>query len=130
MRYARPHVRQALSAAREAGKPVDGLHVGDRETELVLERMGFLPVDVDAVDAKIAGWYAANGLAMRVDEPVPVPSVPSDTPIDTRGDTPGDTPGDTRGSSSTIAALAAAEAAIEAARAAIAAARAMGESAA
>jgi|694.fasta_scaffold03440_41 hypothetical protein len=126
MRYARPHVRQALSAAREAGKPVDGLHVGDRETELVLERMGFLPVDVDAVDAKIAGWYAAQGLAMRVDEPVPV----SPVPIDTRGDTPGDTPGDTRGSSSTIAALAAAEAAIEAARAAIAAARAMGESAA
>lgn len=126
MRYARPHVRQALSAAREAGKPVDGLHVGDRETELVLERMGFLPVDVDAVDEKIAGWYAAQGLAMRVDEPVMLTDVPSDTPSDTRDDTPGGP----AGSSSTIAALAAAEAAIEAARAAIAAARAMGESAA
>lgn len=127
MPYARTDVRTALHEAREAGKPVDGLIVGDRETALQLERWGFLPVNREATDRRIADWYVAQGLAVRDgDTPERVPDTPKDTPGDTRGDTPGDTPG----ASTTSAALAAAEAAIEAARAALAAARAMSGSAA
>lgn len=119
MPYARTDVRTALHAAREAGKPVDGLIVGDRETALTLERWGFLPVDHAATDKRIADWYVANGLAVKGgDTPERVSDTPRDMPGDTRGDTPG--------VSTTSAALAAADAAIEAARAAIAAARAMG----
>lgn len=123
MPYARTDVRTALHEAREAGKPVDGLIVGDRETALQLERWGFLPIDRDATDKRIADWYVSQGLAMRDGD---TPERASDTLSDTRGDTPGDTPGP----STTSAALAAAEAAIEAARAALAAARAMSGSAA
>lgn len=101
MRYSRVHVSQALSAAREAGKDLDGLKVGDRETIIALERWGFLPIDQQATDAKVAEWYRANGLA----------TLATDTP----GDTPDRVP--------TSAALAAAEAAIEAARMALALAR-------
>jgi hypothetical protein len=63
MPYARTDVRQALSVAREAGKPVDGLIAGDRETTIQLEKWGFLPVDREATDKRIADWYVANGLA-------------------------------------------------------------------
>ncbi len=49
MPYARTDVRTALHAAREAGKPCDGLIAGDRETALQLERWGFLPVDQAAL---------------------------------------------------------------------------------
>lgn len=119
MPYARTDVRTALHAAREAGKPVDGLIVGDRETALTLERWGFLPVDQAATDKRIADWYVANGLAVKGGD---TPERASDTPRDTPGDTRGAAPG----VSTTSAALAAADAAIEAARAAIAAARAMG----
>lgn len=127
MPYARTDVRTALHEAREAGKPVDGLIVGDRETALQLERWGFLPIDRDATDKRIADWYVSQGLAMRDGD---TPERASDTLSDTRGDTPEDTPGDTPGPSTTSAALAAAEAAIEAARAALVAARAMSGSAA
>ena len=138
MPYARTDVRTALHEAREAGKPVDGLIVGDRETALQLERWGFLPVNREATEKRIADWYVANGLAVRVDD---TPDRVPDTPHDTRGDTPGDTPGRTAAAvasvipvvssaSSTMAALVAAEAAIEAARLALAAARTIGGSAA
>lgn len=103
MSYPRVHVSQAFTAAREAGKDLTGLKVGDRETVIALERWGFLPLNQDATDARIADWYVKNGLATR------------------RDDTPGDTP--ERVSGSTAAALAAAEAALEAARAALAVAR-------
>ena len=118
MPYARTDVRQALSAAREAGKPVDGLIAGDRETALQLERWGFLPIDTDAVDKRIQDWYVSQGLALR-----------EDTPKDTRGDTPDDTPDDmpepirVRGTNSE--ALAAAEAALLAATAALRLAKSM-----
>jgi hypothetical protein len=118
MPYARTDVRQALSMAREAGKPVEGLFAGDRETALQLEKWGFLPLDREAVDKRIADWYVANGLALRDGD---TPEPPSDTPTDTRGDTPADTPGDTPERSRV--ALEAAEAALAAASAALRLAR-------
>ena len=114
MPYARTDVRQALSMAREAGKPVDGLFAGDRETALQLERWGFLPLDREAVDKRIADWYVSQGLALR-DGDTPEPQ--SDTPDDAPGDTPGDTPERSR------VALEAAEAALAAASAALRLAR-------
>lgn len=118
MPYARTHVRQALSAAREAGKPVDGLIAGDRETAIMLEKWGFLPIDQEATDRRIADWYAANGLAVKVaDTPEPVHDTPRDTPEPPPADTPGDTPERSR------VALEAAEAALAAASAAIRLAR-------
>lgn len=127
MQYSRTHVRQALSAAREAGRDVSGMPPERRETAVILERWGYLPVNQEQVDERIAAWYVANGLATRAD--------------DTPGDTPGDTPEVPAASvasvipvgssaSSTMAALVAAEAAIEAARLALAAARTIGGSAA
>lgn len=123
MQYSRTHVRQALSAAREAGRDVSGMPPERRETAVILERWGYLPINQEQVDERIAAWYVANGLATRAD------------------DTPGDTPEVPAASaasvirvgssaSSTMAALVAAEAAIEAARLALAAARTMGGSAA
>lgn len=109
MPYARPHVRQALAAAREAGKPVDGMKSDDRETSIALERWGFLPIDQDAMDKRITDWYVSQGLAMRADDPMP------DTP-DTP-DTPDDAPERSR------MALDAAEAALAAASAALRLAR-------
>lgn len=44
---------------------VVGLKVGDDETELMLERAGLLPIDTDAVEAKVSDWYVRNGLASR-----------------------------------------------------------------
>jgi hypothetical protein len=118
MAYQRTHVRQALSAAREAGKPVDGLIAGDRETALQLERWGFLPIDQDAMDKRVQDWYVSQGLALRLDD---TREAASDTPSDTRGDTPADTPDDTPERSRV--ALDAAEAALAAATAALRLAR-------
>lgn len=109
MNYSRTDVREALLTARRDGKPLEALRVGDRETEIQLEKMGYLPVDRDAVDKRIQNWYIAQGLVMREDAPV---------------DTPGDTPGVSVGSTSTVA-LEAAEAALVAASAALRLARSM-----
>lgn len=116
MAYARTHVKQALSAAREAGKPVDGLMVGDRETAIMLEKWGYLPIDQAALDKRIQDWYVSQGLAVRE----------GDLGAPRRGDTPDDTPAEvslvTRDASSDVvsgAALEAAEAALAAASAAI-----------
>lgn len=116
MGYARHHVRQALSAAREAGRDVSGMTPERRETAVILEGWGFLPVDEDVEAEKVRRWYVAQGLAA----PLGV-----DAPRRRSGDAPVDTPEDTpeRVLSSTGAALAAAEAAIDAARAALYAAR-------
>jgi hypothetical protein len=126
MPYARTDVRTALHAAREAGKPCDGLIAGDRETALQLERWGFLPVNQEATDKRIQDWYISQGLAIRESD---TPERVSDTPRDTRGDTPeptpGDAPGDTRWSVPTLDVLAAAESALETARVALSLARSM-----
>ena len=106
MGYSRPHIRQAMTAAREAGKPVDGF-AGDRDMVLQLERWGFLPIDQDEVDRRVQDWYVANGLAVRV----------SDTPDTPKPDTPDDAPERSR------VALEAAEAALAAASAALKLAR-------
>lgn len=124
MPYARTDVRQALSVAREAGKPVDGLIAGDRETTIQLEKWGFLPVDREATDKRIADWYVANGLALKGgDTAEAVSDTPQATPEPTRGDTPGDTRG-----VPTLDVLAAAESALETARVALSLARSMATS--
>jgi hypothetical protein len=121
MPYARTDVRQALSVAREAGKPVDGLIAGDRETTIQLEKWGFLPVDREATDKRIADWYVANGLALKGgDTPEAVSDTPQATPEPTRGDTRGGVP--------TLDVLAAAESALETARVALSLARSMATS--
>lgn len=120
MPYARTDVRQALSAAREAGKPVDGLMAGDRETTITLERWGYLPVDREATDKRVQDWYVSQGLAMREsDTPERVSDTPDATPEDTRGDTPERV---LRGVP-TLDVLAAAESALETARVALSVAR-------
>lgn len=100
MGYSRPHIRQALAQAREEGKPVEGF-AGDRDTVLQLERWGYLPINQDEVDRRIADWYVSQGLAIR------------------EGDTPADTPEDTP---ERVTRLGSPHAAIEAAEAALAAA--------
>lgn len=100
MKYANTVVRQALSDARKAGRDVTGLGVGQRATELQLEKWGHLPPDPEAADAAVAAWYRKHNLVMS--EPGPADPV------------------------ATGAALAAAEAALEAAAAALRAARAFG----
>lgn len=116
MGYARHHVRQALSAAREAGRDVSGMAPEKRETAVILEGWGFLPVDEDAEAEKVRRWYVEQGLAAPFG--VDAPRRRSlDAPVDTPEDTPELVP------SSTGAALAAAEAALDAARAALYAAR-------
>ena len=118
MPYQRTHVRQALSAAREAGKPVDGMFADDRDTVLALERWGYLPVNQDEVDKRIADWYVSQGLALKNgDTPTDTPELTSDMRTDTPGDTPGDTPERSQ------VALEAAEAALAAASAALRLAR-------
>jgi len=122
MPYARTDVRTALHAAREAGKPCEGLIAGDRETALQLERWGFLPVDQAATEKRIQDWYVSQGLAMREsDTPERVLDTPRDTPEAPRGDTRGDTPGGVP----TLDVLAAAESALETARVALSLARSM-----
>jgi hypothetical protein len=111
MPYARPHVKQALVAAREAGRPVEGMFADDRETVIALERWGFLPIDQDATDRRVQDWYVSQGLAVRGD----APDTPETVPAGVSPDTPG------RAS----AALEAAEAALAAASAALRLARSM-----
>ena len=91
--------------------------VGDRETEIVLERMGYLPIDQDAVDRRVQDWYVAQGLVVRESSPTDTPAPVVDTQPDAPRDTPGDTPDRSR------VALEAAEAALAAASAAIRLAR-------
>jgi hypothetical protein len=106
--------------AREAGKPVDGLMAGDRETVIMLEKWGYLPVNQDAVDERIAAWYVKNGLAARVgDAP--------DTPVDTPERVPEEPPERVPRVGADDAALAAAEAALQAAHAALRLARSLSE---
>jgi hypothetical protein len=124
MPYARTDVRTALHAAREAGKPCDGLIAGDRETALQLERWGFLPVNQEATDKRIQDWYIAQGLAVRNGD---TREATLDTPDATPEPTRGDTPGDTRGVP-TLDVLAAAESALETARVALSLARSLATS--
>ena len=89
--------------------------VGDRETEITLERMGYLPIDQDAVDKRIQDWYVSQGLVLRADTPV---DTPKDTP-EPKSESPKLPTG-----ASTVA-LEAAEAALAAATAAMRLARSM-----
>ena len=111
MGYSRPHIRQAMTAAREAGKPVDGF-AGDRDMVLQLERWGYLPIDQDEVDKRVQDWYVANGLALREGD-----TPKADTPDTPQPDTPTASPERSR------VALEAAEAALAAASAALRLAR-------
>ena len=117
MGYSRTHVKEALLAARRDGKPTSGLRPDDRETVIQLERWNYLPIDQDAVDQRIADWYAANGLALKGD-------TPSDTREGTPEDTRGDAPKPVRPAANSEA-IDAAEAALLAATAALRLAKAM-----
>ena len=64
MRYPKAQVRTALASAKEAGKPTAGMSVDLRETELTLEKWGYLPLPGDTtMKERIADWYVAQGLA-------------------------------------------------------------------
>jgi len=112
MGYTRTEVRQALTKAKEAGKDCTALHADARDTEITLEKWGFLPIDADRVDARMRDWYVAQGLAVRTDES----DKPSRRPVRERVPV----------SASTGAALEAAEAALTAAQAALRLARLVG----
>ena len=114
MGYSRPHIRQALAQAREEGKPVEGF-AGDRDTVIQLERWGYLPLNQDQVDQRIADWYVSQGLAIR----------DRDVENDTLNDTPEDTPERVTRLHAPDAAIEAAEAALAAATAALRLARTM-----
>jgi hypothetical protein len=122
MPYARTDVRTALHAAREAGKPCDGLIAGDRETALQLERWGFLPVDREATDKRVQDWYVSQGLAMREGD---TREATLDTPHATPEPTREDTPERVLRGVPTLDVLAAAESALETARVALSVARTM-----
>ena len=113
MRYPKAQVRTALATAKEAGKPTAGLSVDLRETELTLEKWGYLPLPGDtSVSERVADWYVAQGLAARADDKEPRrKAAPSEPRIMSA-------PADD-------AALRAAEAALAAAQAALAYARSM-----
>jgi hypothetical protein len=85
MGYSRPHIRQAVAAARDAGHEFDGF-AGDRDTVLRLERLGFLPVDQDEVDRRVQDWYVANGLAVRDGDTPDTPDTPAPNTPDTSSD--------------------------------------------
>ena len=119
MGYTRTEVRQALSKAKAAGKDCTALHSDARDTEITLEKWGFLPIDSDRVDARMRDWYVSQGLAVRVDDsgkqsqdstPQPAPVVPVSPTVNV---------------SATDAAMTAAEAALTAAQAALSLARSM-----
>lgn len=72
MRYPRAQVRTALASAKEAGKATAGLSVDLRETELTLEKWGFLPLPGDTtINERVADWYRAQGLAAPVEDGAP-----------------------------------------------------------
>ena len=57
MRYPRAQVRTALASAKEAGKATAGLSVDLRETELTLEKWGFLTLPGDTKKKeRVADW--------------------------------------------------------------------------
>ena len=113
MRYSTAQVRTALSAAKEAGKNTSGMSPDLRETELALEKWGFLPLPGDtSIEEKVAEWYIAQGLASPAD----------DKPRRRKGAAPEPVIMSAAGDR---AALLAAEAALAAAQAALAYARAM-----
>ena len=119
MGYTRTEVRQALSKAKAAGKDCTALHSDARETEITLEKWGFLPIDADRIDARMRDWYVSQGLAVRVDEP-------SDSPRQKRPDpAPVASVSPSVNLSATDAAMTAAEAALTAAQAALSLARSM-----
>ena len=112
MRYPRAQVRTALASAKEAGKETGGLSVDLRETELTLEKWGFLPLPGDTtVNERVADWYRAQGLA----EPGQQTAA--------RAKTPRAEPAVIMSAPGNDAALMAAEAALAAAQAALAYAR-------
>lgn len=119
MGYTRTEVRQALSKAKAAGKDCTALHSDARDTEITLEKWGFLPIDSDRVDARMRDWYVSQGLAVRVD----------DSGKQLRDSTPQSAPvvpvSPTVNVSATDAAMTAAEAALTAAQAALSLARSM-----
>lgn len=112
MSYTRTEVRSALKQARDAGKDCAGLYPDALDTTITLERWGFLKTPNEKVDARIADWYVAQGLAVRESD-----SVMSDIKSEPRNDVAVGVSG------STEAALVAAEAALSAAQAAFAFAR-------
>lgn len=120
MGYTRTEVRQALSKAKAEGRDCTALHVDARDTEITLEKWGFLPIDADRLDARMRDWYVSQGLAVRVDDSgkpqrktqrEPVPSAPVSPFVNV---------------SATEAAMNAAEAALTAAQAALRLARLVG----
>ena len=111
MGYTRTEVRKALTNAKAAGKDCTALHSDARDTEITLEKWGFLPIDSDRVDARMRDWYVSQGLAVRTDDSdKPSRRVVREVPV----------------SASTGAALEAAEAALTAAQAALRLARLVG----
>lgn len=68
MSYTRTEVRQALREAKSSGRDCTALHVDARDTEITLEKWGFLPIDKDRVDARVRDWYVSQGLVVRADE--------------------------------------------------------------
>lgn len=120
MGYTRTEVRQALSKAKAEGRDCTALHVDARDTEITLEKWGFLPIDADRVDARMRDWYVSQGLAVRVDD--------SDKPQrkTTRQPEPAAPVSPFVNLSPTEAAMTAAEAALTAAQAALRLARLVG----
>lgn len=68
MTYTRGEVRTALAKAKDAGADCLHMRADDRETVITLEKWGFLPLDPVKVNAKVADWYVAQGLAVRTVE--------------------------------------------------------------
>ena len=69
MRYPRTQVKAALAQAQEAGKNTAGMAADLRETELALEKWGYLPLPGDtSIEDKVAEWYIAQGLAAPADD--------------------------------------------------------------
>lgn len=65
MGYPRSEVREALGLARKAGQDCRGLHADAPDTAITLEKWGFLPIDMAAVDARVKEWYSSQGLVSR-----------------------------------------------------------------
>ena len=119
MGYTRTEVRQALTKAKAAGKDCTGLHSDARNTEITLEKWGFLPIDSDRVDARMRDWYVSQGLAVRVDDSGKQSQESSPPTAPAMSISP------TVNVSATDAAMTAAEAALTAAQAALSLARSM-----
>lgn len=68
MGYPRAEVRQALARAKADGRDCTGLYVDARDTEITLEKWGFLPIDLQALEKRTQDWYVSQGLAVRVSD--------------------------------------------------------------